>query len=84
MLEGEVTLVSEEGEQVLGPGMAAGYPAGEANGHHLVNRSSAPVTFLEIGTRAPRERAHYPDDDLGIEREGKGFLFRHKDGRPYE
>ena len=38
VLEGEVILISNSGEEVLKPGMAAGFPAGDADGHHLVNR----------------------------------------------
>ena len=53
VIDGEVTLITDAGEEVLGPGMAATFPAGEPNGHHLVNRSSAPATFLEVGTRSP-------------------------------
>nr|WP_254658076.1 cupin domain-containing protein [Pleurocapsa sp. PCC 7327] len=34
ILEGEATLVTNAGEQILRSGMAAGFPAGEANGHH--------------------------------------------------
>ena len=44
MLEGELVLVTDDGEHVLSPGMAAGFAAGEANGHHLINRSAAPAT----------------------------------------
>src|SRR5689334_18720813 len=40
VLEGEVTLVTNEGETVLKAGMFAGFRAGQANGHHLVNRST--------------------------------------------
>jgi uncharacterized cupin superfamily protein len=36
----EVTLVTDDGEKILGPGMAAGFPAGKADGHHLINRRS--------------------------------------------
>ncbi len=81
VLSGEVTLVSDGGEQVLGTGMAAGFPANDGNGHHLINRSAAPATFLEVGTRAPAEdEAFYPDVDLQV---GKGRVFTHKDGSPY-
>ena len=38
MLEGELVLVEIEGETPMGPGDAATFPAGVANGHHLVNR----------------------------------------------
>lgn len=81
VLSGEVTLVTDDGEQLLGAGMAAGFPANDGNGHHLVNRSSAAATFLEVGTRAPAEdEAFYPDVDLQV---GKGRVFKHKDGTPY-
>jgi uncharacterized cupin superfamily protein len=79
VLEGEVTLVTEQGETVLRPGMVAGFRAGEPNGHHLINRSSAPAHVLEVGTRTAVETAHYSDIDM-IYREGTGYLTR--DGRP--
>lgn len=84
VLEGELTLVADDGETLLGPGMAAGFPAGDANGHHLINRSDSPATYLEIGTRAENEDAVYPDIDLKAERRGGAFRFLHKDGTPYE
>ena len=40
------------------------------NGHHLVNKTKAPVTYLEIGTRAKLERAHYPEADMLFEKDG--------------
>ncbi len=49
VIEGEVTLVTNTGAQILKPGMMAGFPAGEADGHQLVNRSNAVVVYLEIG-----------------------------------
>ena len=83
ILEGEVVLVTDEGERVLGPGMAAGFPAGEANGHHLVNRSGVPTTYLEIGTRSKDEDATYPDIDLKAEKRDGVFRFYRKSGEPY-
>ena len=41
ILEGEVVLVTDGREDKLIAGMVAGFPAGEANGHHLINRSEA-------------------------------------------
>lgn len=84
VLEGEITLVSDEGEQVLLPGMAVGFPAGEANGHHLINRSDKPATYLEIGTRSSEERAHFPDVDMVAVKSGGKLQFLRKDGRPFE
>ena len=33
ILEGELTIITDAGEEILTPGMAAGFPANEANGH---------------------------------------------------
>ena len=52
-----LVLCEDDGETVLRPGDAAGWKAGVANGHCLVNRSGADAVFLEIGTRATREQA---------------------------
>lgn len=84
VLSGEVVLVTDDGEHVLGAGAAAGFPAGERNGHHLVNRSSAPVTYLEIGTRSKIEDVTYPDVDLLAEKRDGAFRFFRKSGEPYE
>jgi uncharacterized cupin superfamily protein len=83
VLEGEATLVTDAGEFILGPGMAAGFPAGRPDGHHLINRGTRPVHYLEIGTRAATEEAHYSDIDMmGRKRDG-AFSFLHKNGEPY-
>lgn len=82
VLEGELTLIDDNGEHPLSPGMCAGFKAGVANGHKLVNRSQSLASYLEVGLRSPEERAHYPDVDLmGVKREGK-FTFTRKDGSP--
>ena len=83
VLEGEITLIEDGGETVLKPGDCAGFKAGVPNGHHLVNKSERDVLYLEIGTRAAAERAHYPDCDLIMERDAKGMRFLHRSGEPY-
>jgi len=66
VVSGEATLVDENGEHPLRAGAFAGFPANARNAHHLVNRSSAPVTLLVVGSSLPgRETIHYPDDPLG-------------------
>jgi uncharacterized cupin superfamily protein len=63
VLSGQLTLVDENGEHALIEGSIAGFPAGHANAHHLVNRSQAPATFLAMGMRkSGLETIHYPDD----------------------
>jgi len=83
VLDGEVTLVTDEGEKILGPGMAAGFPAGVADGHHLINRSERPVLYLEVGTRAETEEAQYSDIDMRARKTGGRFVFTRKNGEPY-
>ena len=80
VLEGEITLVTDAGEQVLGPGIAAGFPAGKADGHKLVNKSNQDALYLEVGDRHPAEEAHYPDVDLHGQRLDDAFIFTRKDG----
>ena len=84
VLEGELTLVTDAGEQVLGPGACAGFAGGVADGHQLVNRTSAPATYLEVGDRLPGDGAEYPDHDLRVRATVAGWKYVHKDGRPYE
>ena len=83
ILEGELVLVTDAGEQTLTAGMAAGFPAGKADGHHLVNRSQRDAVYLEVGDRTPGDGAHYPDDDLVARAVPGGWTFTHKDDRPY-
>ena len=80
VLEGELVLVTDAGEQVLRPGMAAGFPAGTPDGHHLVNRSDAPAVYLEVGDRQTGDAVHYPDVYLFV---APDLTFRHKSGEPY-
>jgi uncharacterized cupin superfamily protein len=83
MVSGELVLITEAGEQVLKPGMAAGFPAGKADGHHLINRSAKDATYLEVGDRTPGDGACYPDDDIrALMQEGR-WTFSRKDGTPY-
>ena len=84
VLEGEVVLRTDEGEQILTAGMCAGFPAGSRNGHHLVNRGDRPARYLEVSNRDPEDGAEYPDVDL-MYRKGPdgGAVYSHKDGTPY-
>jgi uncharacterized cupin superfamily protein len=84
VLDGELVLIEDGGETVLRAGDAAAWKAGAANGHHLINKSQRDAVFLEIGTRAERERAHYPDIDLMAARDAPGAgRYLHKSGEPY-
>jgi uncharacterized cupin superfamily protein len=83
MLEGEATLIEDDGETVLKPGDAATFKAGVANGHHIVNRSDRDALFVEIGTRSRDGRAEYSDIDMQAVIENGATRYLHKDGTPY-
>ena len=83
VLEGELTLVTDEGEQILGPGMAAGFPAGVENGHHLINHGQTTAVYLEIGDRRPEDATVYPDADLLHQPTPGGHIFTNRKGEPY-
>ena len=63
--------------------MCAGFVAGEADGHHLVNSTNETVVYLEVGSRRDNDDVDYPDIDMQVKQRGYGGVFRHKDGSPY-
>lgn len=80
VLEGEVVLVTDAGQEVLRPGDCAAFKAGVADGHHLQNRSDRDAVVLEVGTRdGDRDVCDYPDIDMLADAEG----FRRRDGTRY-
>jgi uncharacterized cupin superfamily protein len=84
VLSGRPTLVTDEGETELAPGMCAGFKAGTGNAHHLLNRTKEDVVYLEVGDRSSGDEGSYPDDDIKavLGPDGK-WQFAHKDGRSY-
>jgi uncharacterized cupin superfamily protein len=82
VLEGEVVLRTDEGEQTLTAGTCAGFPAGSRNGHHLVNRSTRPARYLELSNRDLADLAEYPDDDLAYSRDANGKMVFGRKGAP--
>lgn len=81
VLEGEVVLITDAGEEVLRPGDCAAFPAGARDGHHLVNRTSVIAKVLEVGSRREDDGCVYPDADMVAE-PGEHF-YRRRDGTPY-
>jgi uncharacterized cupin superfamily protein len=80
VLEGEVVLVTERSEEVLHVGDCAAFLPGDADGHHLQNRSGKTARVLEIGSASPEnDETFYPDVDLHANASG---YFR-KDRTPY-
>ena len=82
VLQGEVVLVEDDGEQTLAPGDCCGWKAGVANGHHLQNRTGRDAVYLEVGSRRPQtDGCDYPDIDMVSH--PRGAHYRHRDGTPY-
>ena len=84
VLSGEVVLVTDDGEETLRAGDAAGFPADEGNGHCLQNRSAKDAQVLEIGTRAAHDIGYYSDIDMVAPAGGKPAVYTHRDGTPYQ
>lgn len=84
ILKGEPTLITSAGETRMRPGMCAGFKAGTGNAHHLANRTTTEVVYLEVGDRTRGDAGSYPVDDIqaALGADGK-WQFVHKDGRPY-
>jgi uncharacterized cupin superfamily protein len=83
ILEGKPTLITDEGEIELSPGMCAGFPAA-GRAHHLINRTEQDVIYIEIGDRSAGDEGSYPADDLEAKMAAPGqWIFTHKDGTLY-
>ncbi len=84
VLEGTPTLIHGTEEFTMNPGDCFGFNAGTGIAHHLVNRTEATVTYLEIGDRIEGDEVEYPNDDLKATQLTEGaWTITHKDGRPY-
>jgi uncharacterized cupin superfamily protein len=84
VLEGEITLITDAGEDELRPGDCIGFKASVPDGHHLLNRSGRPARYIEIGSRRIEvDQVVYPDDDLEVRSDGTGKRrMTRKDGTP--
>jgi uncharacterized cupin superfamily protein len=85
VLEGEVTLATDAGEEILRAGDCAGFKAGDEDGHCLKNLGDKPARVLEIGTRAPEgDVVSYSGLDMMTAPAGAKYPYQHRDGTPYE
>lgn len=71
VVSGSLTVVENDGPHVLQPGDAACRPAGVANAHQVINESSAPCSYLVVGTRLAHDVCHYPDVGKVLHTEGE-------------
>ncbi len=84
VLSGEVVLVTDAGAETLKAGEAAGFKAGDQDGHHLQNRSAADAIALEIGSRLLEDGGEYSDIDMKAPPGGKPSIYVRRNGTPYE
>ncbi len=83
VVEGEPTLITDEGETQLSPGMVAGFAA-SGPAHHLENRTAQDCVILEMGDRTPEDEVSYPLDDIkAVTGQDGEWRFTRKDGTPY-
>jgi uncharacterized cupin superfamily protein len=81
VIEGELTLITDAGEEIMRAGDCVGFKAGVHDGHHLINRSRAPARFLVVGSRDETDWGEYPDIDM---RFGPGEVsYTKKNGDPF-
>jgi uncharacterized cupin superfamily protein len=83
VLEGEVVLISDCGEEILRAGDCAGFKAGVKDGHQLQNRSPRDAVVLEVGSRKPEDAGEYSDIDMQFFRVDGAGRFARKDGALY-
>ena len=82
VVQGELVLVTDAGEEILHTGDCAGFKAGVPDGHHLQNHTDRDAVFLEVGSRRPEhDDVTYPGIDLKALKNRGGYA--HADGAPY-
>lgn len=83
VVAGHPTVVTDDGEVTLSPGMCAGFRAG-GPAHHLENRAAEEALLLEVGDRATGDDVVFPREDLVMVTGADGKRrFTHRDGTPY-
>lgn len=84
VVAGMPTLVLGNEEFLLQPGDCCGFKAGDPVGHQLINRTSEPVLYLEVGDRTAGDVPEYPNDDLKFTPTAAGsWNVTRKDGSSY-
>ena len=82
LLEGELTLHTNDGAQPLKAGMVVGFPANCGDGHRLENTGKPVARYIEVGDRLPGDEVVYPDVDMAA-KQGVAYAFTKKDGSAF-
>jgi uncharacterized cupin superfamily protein len=85
VLEGEVVLVTDAGEETMRPGDCAGFKAGVRDGHCFQNRTASEARMLVVGSRIEHDYGEYSEIDMMFlpERYSGEGGYRRKDGSPF-
>ncbi len=80
MLSGTAVLVEDDGETEVRAGDVLAWAKGVTSGHHLINRSSEPCSFVAISAGPSATSGGYSDIDMIWTEDGR---FCHRDGSEY-
>jgi uncharacterized cupin superfamily protein len=85
MIEGELVLCTDAGEELLRSGDCAGFKAGVKDGHCLKNLSNNDARFLVVSNRDDRDHGEYSDIDMQFlpSRYSGTAGYRRKDGSEF-
>jgi uncharacterized cupin superfamily protein len=84
ILDGDITLETNEGEQIVTPGTYITFPAGTGDAHRFVNKTKKDVVFLVVGDKTREDVVTYPDIDMhGVGGADGIFRYYRKDGTLY-
>ena len=61
VISGELTLVTDAGEELLGPGDFVAFPMNVPDAHHLQNRGTEDAVYFDIGGRDMYDVSTFPD-----------------------
>ncbi len=64
VISGELTLVTDDGEEVLGAGDCVGFRMNDPNAHHFQNRGYRPAIYFDIGGRDLYDVSTFPDEGI--------------------
>lgn len=81
MIEGEAVLIEDGGETLVRSGDVLTFAAGQANGHHLHNRTEKACIFVAVSAgKRDKDSGVYSDIDMVFGPQG----YARKDGTPYD
>ncbi len=75
VISGELTLVTDDGEELLEAGDCVGFRMNNPNAHHFQNRGAEPAIYFDIGGRDLWDVSTFPDEQM-VSRASIDFSFK--------